>query len=79
MTKPMYSAQTFEPDNVANKDARHEWVSKRHEEAKARGAVCGRVTLSDDGDGMLFEAWDKATDINSTEPCWHYAAPTPRD
>ena len=69
MTEPFFIAQVFEEDIVSDQVKARAWIDMRAKEAAAEGGTWPRVTLSDDGKGILFECW-KQRPSDHGEPRW---------
>lgn len=69
MTEPFFIAQTFDPYVVGDEAASRAWFDLRAKEADAEGGTFSRFTVSDAGDGLLFECW-KERPVDQGEPRW---------
>ncbi len=72
MTGPIYVAQTFEPEHVTNQAAMTVWFKMRIGEATARDATWFRYSYTENGDGLLIEAWVKQP-VDQGEQRWEFA------
>lgn len=70
MSEPDYIAQTFEPEHVAERDSMYAWFDVQAAEARKIGCTFPRYSRSEDGTGVLFEAW-KVRPFDQGEPRWH--------
>lgn len=69
MAEPFFIAQTFDPLTVLDEVAARAWFDLRRREAAAEGGTFPRYTISDAGDGLLFECWkEKPEDMG--QPRW---------
>lgn len=55
--EPFHIAQTFDPEHLNSHDAGRVWLTHQVKVATEGGATWSRVTVSDDADGLLYEAW----------------------
>jgi len=71
MSEPDYIAQTFEADHVADHGTMYDWFDRQGAEAKKIGCAFPRYTRSEDGNGLLFEAW-KSRPSEQGAPRWRF-------
>lgn len=67
---PFFITQVFETaENPFGDDGRKLWLEEQVEKARSEGATWGRASITDAGDGLLFEAWKKRPE-DEGEPRW---------
>lgn len=69
MAEPFFIAQTFDPHVVGDEAEARAWFDLRAKEAAAEGGTFPRFTMSEAGDGLLFECW-KERPVDQGAPRW---------
>lgn len=59
MTDPIYVAQTFEAETLADPRRSSEWLRACAVDAHEKGATWARATVDDERGGLIYEAWAK--------------------
>lgn len=68
--EPIYIAQTHETEHTETNEVRTLWCKQRLSEARERGALFFRATVSEKNDALLFEGWAEKFVDEQGDPRW---------